>query len=92
MRSAPRLLALATLGAVVAGALAAADLARPSQGTDAAAAEFHAMTGGFGPGAGLDFAGCDAAFDARTGARCPHRDDPVVGGAALCPFLGADGR
>jgi hypothetical protein len=73
-----------------AGGTAAADLMRSPD--RAAAAAFHAVTGGLGTGPGLDFAGCGPSFDARAEDVCEDLLEPLPGCAPVCPSCGYHDR
>jgi hypothetical protein len=47
--------------------------------------EFQRLTGGLGLGAAIDLSRCAAEFDAREGALCSLRHEPLPGGSAFCP-------
>lgn len=88
-----RRLAVSLAVLCAAGGAAAADLALPpSPAARAAEAEFQRVTGGFGTGPGLDFAGCGASLDVRVEDVCEDVAGPVPGCGSLCPDHGYHDR
>lgn len=69
------------LPAAACAVLACASLA-PERAADDEA--FQRLVGGLGLGPAVDLSRCAGAFDARMGASCTHRHEPVPCGSLFC--------